>query len=123
MASEEILWLGARIVAASGTLIAACGLFGFGGAAGVILPMMAYLFGVGLLMPNATSAAMAPHAGTAGLTSSLIGSLQTLAGAISGFAVGAMFDHSSRPLALTVGTLAVLSLLCAQRSRAASVIE
>jgi DHA1 family bicyclomycin/chloramphenicol resistance-like MFS transporter len=117
MGSPEILRLGGRIVAAAGVAIAACALAGVGGVAGVIVPMMGYLFGVGLLMPNATSAAMAPFAKTAGLTSSLIGALQTAAGALSGLLVGTLYDHTSRPLALTVGTLAVLSLLCASRER------
>lgn len=121
--SEEILWLGARIIAVAGLTIASLSLLNLGGVSAVIVPMMGYLFGVGLLMPNATSAAMAPHAHVAGLTSSLIGSLQTLAGALSGFVVGEMFDHTSRPLALTVGILAVLSLVCAMRGRQAAFVE
>jgi DHA1 family bicyclomycin/chloramphenicol resistance-like MFS transporter len=121
--SEEILWIGARIIAAAGLTIALLALLNVGGVSAVIVPMMVYLFGVGLLMPNATSAAMAPHAHVAGLTSSLIGSLQTLAGALSGFVVGAMFDHTSRPLALTVGILAALSLVCAMRARKAGALE
>jgi DHA1 family bicyclomycin/chloramphenicol resistance-like MFS transporter len=121
--SDEILWMGARIIAGAGLTIALLSLLNLGGVFAVILPMMVYLFGVGLLMPNATSAAMAPHAHVAGLTSSLIGSLQTLAGAISGFVVGEMFDHTSRPLALTVGILAVLSLVCAVRGRQAAFVE
>lgn len=121
--SEEILWIGARIVAVAGALIALLSLLNVGGVAAVIVPMMVYLFGVGLLMPNATSAAMAPHPHVAGLTSSLIGSLQTLAGALSGFVVGATFDHTSRPLALTVGILAALSLVCAVRARQMAALE
>jgi len=52
--------------------------------AGVLVPMMAYMFGQGLLMPYATAAAMAPHGESAGVVSSLMGALQTAGGALAG---------------------------------------
>jgi DHA1 family bicyclomycin/chloramphenicol resistance-like MFS transporter len=54
---------------------------------------------------------MAPHGRLAGVASSVIGSLQTIGGALSGYVVGALYDQSSRSLALTVGTMAVATLL------------
>lgn len=73
--------------------------------------MMAYLFGLGLVQPNATAAAMAPHGKLAGVSASLIGAPQTGGGAVAGYCVGAFFDHSPRSLATTVAVLGALCLL------------
>jgi DHA1 family bicyclomycin/chloramphenicol resistance-like MFS transporter len=86
------------------------------GLAGVIGPMMIYLFGLGLVQPNATAAAMAPHGRLAGVSSSLIGGLQTIGGAIGGYCVGAFYDHSPRSLAVTVAVMAALALLALERA-------
>ena len=85
---------------------------------GVIGPMMVYLFGLGLVQPNATAAAMAPHGRLAGVSSSLIGGLQTIGGAIGGYCVGAFYDHSPRSLAVTVAVMATLALLAMERAPA-----
>jgi DHA1 family bicyclomycin/chloramphenicol resistance-like MFS transporter len=80
--------------------------------------MMLYMLGMGLVQPNATAAAMAPHGRLAGVSSSVIGSLQTVGGALSGYVVGAFYDHSALSLALTVGTMAVAALLVHATARA-----
>lgn len=105
-----ILRRGVFVVFAAGVLLAAAVLFGVGGLAGVLLPMMAYMFGQGLVMPNATAAAMAPHGQSAGVISSVMGGLQTAAGALAGYVVGAFYDHTPLSLGVTVATFAALAL-------------
>jgi len=105
-----ILRRGVLIVFAGGLALAGAVLFGVGGLAGVLLPMMAYMFGQGLVMPNATAAAMAPHGQSAGVISSLMGGLQTAAGALAGYVVGAFYDHTPLSLGVTVATFAALAL-------------
>jgi MFS transporter, DHA1 family, multidrug resistance protein len=83
--------------------------------AGVIVPMMAYMLGMGLVQPNATAAALAPHGRAAGVTSSLIGSVQTAGGALSGSLVGAYYDQTPRSLATVVAAAALLTLLVHRR--------
>ena len=109
--SLVILRRGVLVVFAAGLALGLAAWLGFGGLAGVLLPMMAYMFGQGLLMPNATAAAMEPHGQSAGLISSLMGGLQTGGGALAGYLVGAFYDHTPLSLGVTVAAFAGLALL------------
>ncbi|MBV9927346.1 MAG: multidrug effflux MFS transporter [Acidobacteria bacterium] len=106
-----ILRRGVLILFAAGASLALACWFGVGGLAGVIVPMIAYMFGQGLVMPNATAVAMAPHGESAGVVSSLMGALQTGGGALAGYLVGAFYDHTPLSLGVTVAVFATLSLL------------
>jgi MFS transporter, DHA1 family, multidrug resistance protein len=113
-----LLRRGVLLVFAAGLVLLALGWTGIGGVAGVLVPMMAYMLGMGLVQPNATAAALAPHGRMAGVTSSLIGSAQTAAGALSGSVVGAYYDHTPRSLAAVVAAAGVLTLLVHRTGRA-----
>ncbi|HEX8337342.1 MAG TPA: multidrug effflux MFS transporter [Pyrinomonadaceae bacterium] len=106
-----ILRRGVFVIFAAGASLALAAWFGVGGLAGVLVPMMAYMFGQGLLMPNATAAAMAPHGESAGVISSLVGALQTTGGALAGYLVGAFYDHTTLSLGVTVAAFASMTLL------------
>jgi len=106
-----ILRRGVFVIFAAGLSLALAAWFGVGGLAGVLAPMMVYMFGQGLVMPNATAAAMAPHGESAGVISSVMGGLQTAGGALSGYLVGAFYDHTPLSLAVTVAAFASLTLL------------
>lgn len=106
---EVLLRRGVMTVLAGGLAMGALGWLRWGGLPGVLMPMMLYLFGLGMVQPNAISAAMAPHGRLAGTSSSLIGGLQTVAGALAGLCVGAFYDGTPRSLALTVAGLALLT--------------
>ena len=105
---ERLLRTGIRLAVAAGIALIGLSLAGFGGIAGLIGPMMVYLFGLGLVQPNATAAAMAPHPRLAGISSSVLGGLQTAAGALAGYCVGAFYHHSALSLAVTVVVSALL---------------
>ena len=117
MEPERLLRRGVRLVAGAGLVLGALAWLGIGGVAGVVVPMMGYMLGLGLVQPNATAAALAPHGRLAGVTSSLIGSVQTAAGAVFGALVGAFYDHTSRSLATTVAVAGVLTLLVHHAAR------
>lgn len=106
-----ILRCGVFVIFAAGASLALASWLGIGGLAGVLVPMMAYMFGQGLVMPNATAAAMAPHGESAGVISSLMGALQTGGGALAGYLVGAFYDHTPLSLAVIVAAFATLTLL------------
>jgi MFS transporter, DHA1 family, multidrug resistance protein len=106
-----ILSRGVLVIFAAGLCIGLAAWFGIGGLAGIMLPMMAYMFGQGLVMPNATAAAMAPHGKSAGVVSSVMGCLQTGGAALAGYLVGVFYDHTPRSLAVTVTAFAALTLL------------
>ncbi|RYG45292.1 Bcr/CflA family efflux MFS transporter [bacterium] len=112
----RLLRFGVSIVAAAASLLILCTAFQWGGIYGVMGPMMVYLFGLGMVMPNASAAAMEPHPHMAGLVSSLMGGLQTLAGAVAGFAVGSFFDGTTRSLGFTAGAMGLLALLFLERT-------
>lgn len=107
----SILSRGILVIFASGLCMAAAVWFGVGGLLGVMAPMVAYMFGQGLVMPNATAAAMAPHGRSAGVVSSVMGCLQTGGAALSGYLVGLFYNHTPLSLALTVAAFALLTLL------------
>lgn len=68
---------------------------------GVLGPMMVFVFGMGLVIPNATMAAMEPLPRLAGVASSLLGSTQMAAGSLSGYLVNRFYDGT--PLAMASG--------------------
>jgi MFS transporter, DHA1 family, multidrug resistance protein len=105
-----ILRRGAFIIFAAGLSLGLAVWFGVGGLAGVLVPMMAYMFGQGLVMPNATAAAMGPHGQSAGVVSSMMGAMQTGGGALAGYLVGAFYDHTPLSLGVTVALFAGLTL-------------
>ena len=66
---------------------------------------------VGLILPNATAAAMAPFPHQAGAASALLGMLQFAVGAATGAIVGLFHDGTGLPMALTIAGCGALSLV------------
>jgi DHA1 family bicyclomycin/chloramphenicol resistance-like MFS transporter len=108
IAPARILRLGSALIAVAGAAMLVCGGFGLGGIAGIIGPMLLYVVGMGLVMPNAIAAAMEPVPHMAGFASSLIGCLQTAGGSLVGYVLGALYDRTALPLALGVAVSAAL---------------
>lgn len=84
--------------------------------AGLVLIIPAIFVGiatVGLVLPNATAAAMAPYAKGAGRASAVMGTLQMVLGALTATGVSALADGSARPMAgiMAVCGLAALALV------------
>jgi DHA1 family bicyclomycin/chloramphenicol resistance-like MFS transporter len=69
---------------------------------------------IGLILPNATAAAMAPFPHQAGAASALLGTLQFAVGAATGAIVGVFHDGTGLPMALTVAACGALSLAIAR---------
>ncbi|MBA2668931.1 MAG: multidrug effflux MFS transporter [Gemmatimonadetes bacterium] len=109
--SMVLLRVGAWLLLTAGTMSVTLAWLDFGGLPGLVVPLMLYLFGMGILGPNATSAALAHHGRSAGAASSLMGALQTLSGAAGGFLVAALYDHTSRSLATVLGVCALLAFI------------
>ncbi|GAB4355698.1 MAG: multidrug effflux MFS transporter [Gammaproteobacteria bacterium] len=64
----------------------------------VVAPMMAFLFGLGLILPPTIAEAMHPFPRRAGAASALMGFLQMLFGALATFVAQAVFSGSAREL-------------------------
>ena len=105
-----LLTIGLLILVGSGGLLAAVTLLG-GGLAAIFAPLLIFVFGIGLVSPNATAAALQPMAHARGSASSVLGVFQMLGGGLAGWAVNALYDGTARPMALTIAVLAILALL------------
>lgn len=112
-----LLRRGAMVLFASGVLLLFLA-WQYPSIPGVMVPMMGYLFALGLVAPNATALAMEPHGKLAGAVSSVIGFIQTAGGAIAGQTVNHFFNHSPKSLAATVAFLATMTLLIVSRATA-----
>jgi DHA1 family bicyclomycin/chloramphenicol resistance-like MFS transporter len=77
-------------------------LTGFGGFAGILIPLFVYIATHGFVMPNTTALAMAPHGAVAGSASALLGSIQFILGALAGSLVSAASNGTAVPLAAVV---------------------
>lgn len=109
---DGVLGLGALANAAGGALLLAGVLAGPGHPAEVVVPMMLYIAGIGLTLPQATAGAIMPFAGRAGAASSLLGFLQMSAGAVVGVAIGHLVEGSGPlPLAAFICGLGAVTLL------------
>ena len=105
---QAIMRLGVGLILIAGAAMLVCGGFGLGGIAGIIGPMLLYVVGMGMVMPNAIASAMEPVPHMAGFASSLIGCFQTAAGSLVGYILGALYDRSAVPMAVAVAISAAL---------------
>jgi MFS transporter, DHA1 family, multidrug resistance protein len=87
------------IVAVWITLVA---LTGFGGLPGLALPLFLAISTVSLVQSNALASALAADATRAGSTAALYGAASFAAGALLAWLSGLFYDHTARPMALTI---------------------
>lgn len=75
---------------------------GFGGLAGLVVPLFAIVSLIGFTQPNAFAGALAHDARRAGAASALVGCLQFGAGALGATIAGALHDGTARPMAAII---------------------
>jgi DHA1 family bicyclomycin/chloramphenicol resistance-like MFS transporter len=106
---SRVMGLGTGMNAAGGVLMLAAVFLGPGHPTEIFVPMMVYLGGLGLALPQATAAAIMPFPERAGSASSLMGFLQMVAGAVTGIAVGHAVDVAWWSLPLFIAALGLAS--------------
>jgi MFS transporter, DHA1 family, multidrug resistance protein len=84
---------------------------GIGGFPAFFADIFLCLMTVGLILPNATAAVMAPFPETAGVASALLGMLQFSVGAATGALVGLFHDGTAQPMAFVMAGCAAVSFL------------
>lgn len=104
---------GAAIQCASGLAMAALALAGVASPWAIVGPFFGYSIAHGVIQPSSQSGAVAPFARNAGAAAAMLGFAMMLAAAAIGMWIGASFDGSTRPLALTIGAAGVASLAVA----------
>ena len=113
---DRLIAVGAGIGVAGGALLLALALAGstrsgFAGALLIVGPMLLFMIGVGLVLPNAIAGAIGPFPRAAGAASALLGFTQMTAAAAIGIAVATLYDGSSVPMTATIAAVAVGVLL------------
>ena len=88
-------------VAASATLLVDA-YTGFGGFAGILVPLFCFVACHGFVGPNTTALAMSPYRSAAGSASALMGTLQCVLGAASGSLVSALGNGTAVPFAAVI---------------------
>ena len=78
--------------------------------ASVIGPQMLFMFGAGMVLPNAMAGAIGPFPHMAGAASALIGFAQMTGAAIAGAAVGSLLVDTALPMAVCIAIGGCLSL-------------
>ena len=83
-----------------------------GGLVGVVVPLWAVLFAVGLSLPNPPALALARHGAVAGTASSLLGAVQMGVGAVVSPLVGLLgTDALAMGIVVAAGATAALVVL------------
>lgn len=86
-------------------------LFGVRHVAAVVAPMMLFMLGNGMVMPNCQAGAVLLFPRIAGAASALTGSVQMGAGALAGIALARLHDGTARPMTLMIVLAAAGALL------------
>jgi MFS transporter, DHA1 family, multidrug resistance protein len=108
--------LGAGVVASAcgGFALLAVVVAGIG-LAGIIPSFFVLVASIGMIIPNATALALAPHARVAGSASGLIGIFQFTVGALAAPLVGVAGTDSAYPMAIVIALLGGASLVALRR--------
>jgi DHA1 family bicyclomycin/chloramphenicol resistance-like MFS transporter len=105
--SEHVLRMALTVNAVCSVALLLAAATGFGGLFGIVVPLFCGMSSLGFSFPNSTAGAMAPFGDRAGLAAALLGTLQFSAAAISGAAVGHLFNGTALPMAAVICTCAV----------------
>jgi DHA1 family bicyclomycin/chloramphenicol resistance-like MFS transporter len=114
---DGVIAIGVACLAGGGLAMLVGVLTGFGGPAGVVVPMALYACGVGLTMPQAQASAMMPFPDRAGAASSFNGLCQMLLSACVGLLVGHLLKNAALPLPLVMSALGVAALVLFRATR------
>jgi DHA1 family bicyclomycin/chloramphenicol resistance-like MFS transporter len=120
MSSHAILTCAALANAVVTLLLALLAWTHFGGMPLFLVALFFSLGTLGLILPNAGAAAMAPYPDHAGAASALLGTLQFVVGSVTGALVGFLDDGTPRPMALIIcgcGLLCATIVQLAERRR------
>lgn len=103
--------------AALGGLLMLAGLLTTPSALAIALPVVIYGFAMGATMPQAMAGALTPFPDIAGTASSLLGFLQSFAGALAGVYVGYGSETSAMPMVAVIAAGGVTAFVIAMSGR------
>jgi DHA1 family bicyclomycin/chloramphenicol resistance-like MFS transporter len=108
----RMIWFGGTVCVVSGFTMVALGSWTTGTwtTVAVVVPMIGYTMGMGIVMPNGQAGALAPFAHMAGAASALMGFLQMAIAALVGIAFGQIHNGTPLPMALLVAASGICCL-------------
>ena len=109
--THAILRAASLVNAVAALLLPVLAWTGAGGFPAFFADIFLCLTTVGLILPNATAAVMAPFPDQAGVASALLGMLQFSSGPPRGPSSAVFHDGTARPMAFTMAGCAALSLI------------
>jgi DHA1 family bicyclomycin/chloramphenicol resistance-like MFS transporter len=99
---EVIVRVALPVAVTAGATLLVDAYTGFGGFAGILVPLFCFVACHGFVGPNTTALAMSPYGAVAGSASALMGTLQFVLGAASGSLVSAFGNGTAVPFALVI---------------------
>lgn len=105
------LKVGTVVAAIGGILMLGLALGGVDHAFAVVLPMIVYVHGLGIVLPQSQAGAMAPFPEKAGAASALMGFLMLGFAALLGYLIAVLFDGTQLAMVTAIGTMGILSAL------------
>lgn len=102
MDPRRILRVVLPVTMLAGTALVVDASTGFGGFAGILVPLWVFIATHGFVGPNTTALAMAPHGAVAGSASALMGTIQFVLATTASAAVGVLGNGTAVPLAAVV---------------------
>lgn len=112
---DRLLRRGAAGAAITGVLAAVAAATGWGGLAGLAVPLLGYCAMSGLIVANSIAGALARHPDRAGSASALVGAMQYGVGIAGSGLVGLFADGTPRALGLVVAAGGIGCFLIARR--------
>ena len=108
---ERMVIFGVLLALAGSLLMAGSGLAGYFNVVLLVLSINIFLWGMGIVFPNAMAGALAPFGRMAGSASALLGFVQMAAGAGAAQLAGFLPHHSQWPLGLMMTGLTATALI------------
>jgi DHA1 family bicyclomycin/chloramphenicol resistance-like MFS transporter len=99
---EAILRVVLPVAVTASAVLFADAYTGFGGFAGILVPLFCFIACHGFVAPNTTALAMSPYGASAGAASALLGTLQFGLGAAAGALVSAFGNGTAVPFAAVI---------------------
>ena len=108
---DQMVGFGIAIGSAGGLTMAGLAIFGVNFPAAVIIPMAIFVFGLALVIPHATAAALTPLSNMAGTASSVSGFLQSMTSAGISFALTLFTHEDAVIMGIAISAVALFALL------------
>ncbi|WP_420548691.1 multidrug effflux MFS transporter [Curvivirga sp.] len=108
---RKLILLGALFEMLGGGVMLSMVLIEYVTVASILIPMVLYAAGMGLVLPNSVASAVGPFPKMAGAASSLMGFMQYSGAAFVGLAVGHSFNLTAFPMAFAIAVMGVLTMV------------